>query len=305
MQIKSLEYLLALERHRTINKAAAASYISQQGMSRVMDSMERELGVTLFVRSHSGIALTKEGAALCRYAQKIVPLFAEAVEELHETGAGDTPVLMSGRFVHGVFQNAYEHLPDRERYSFTQVSDDQRLARLREPGFRGILLDAWFDGGPDGEAMASDPSFTVETLLTSRVGVMTAAGSERASYSVEQARNMKLLSVDTPIYRSCAQSVFGKAGMDDTVIFVENAPLVQHSIAEDPGLAILTTKLSFFWNVPAQRRAALAFSPIEPARYFAAYAVHRADCDSQGVARALFDWRQAVRAALQQAGQRE
>ena len=56
MQIKSLEYLLALERHGTINKAASASYISQQGMSRVMNSMERELGVTLFARSHNGIA---------------------------------------------------------------------------------------------------------------------------------------------------------------------------------------------------------------------------------------------------------
>ena len=302
MQIKSLEYLLALERHGTINKAAESSYISQQGMSRVMDSMERELGVTLFVRSHSGIALTEEGATLCRYAQEIVPLFTEAVKELHGTGGDDMSVLMSDCFVQGVLQKTYEHLRDRERYSFAQVSGDQRVAHLREQNFRGILLDAWFDGDPDGKAIVANPLFTAEVLLTSRVGVMTAAKSERAAYSVEQVQGMKLLSVDTPTYRSCVQSVFGETGMGDTVVFVESAPLVQNSVAEDPSLAILTTKLSFFWNVPAQRRATLAFSPIEPARYFTAYAVHRADCDSQRIQKALSDWRQAVRAALQEAG---
>ncbi len=303
MQIKSLEYLLALERHGTINKAASASYISQQGMSRVMNSMERELGVTLFARSHNGIELTKEGIALCRCAQQIVPLFAETVEEL-QRGANkrSVPIFVSDFFVQGVFQRIYEHLCNRERYSFVQISSDQRLARLQGREFQGVLLDAWFDGDSEGERIVSDPSFMAEPLLKTRVGIMTAASSERTSYSIEHIRDLKLLIVDSPVYRSCVQSAFGKTDMGNTVVFVENAHLVQNSVANDPKLAILTTKLSFFWNVPTKRRAALAFSPIEPARYFTVYAIRRTECISRDVEEALSDWRQAVRTSLQQEG---
>ena len=301
MQIKSLEYLMALERHGSINKAAAASYISQQGMSRVMDSMERELGVTLFNRSHNGITLTDKGMSLCRCAKEIVPLFNQTTEELRlDMEQRDVPILMSDCFVQGVLRETYERLCNKGRYSFSQVSNDRRLSCLQERDFKGILLDAWFDGDPEGEEIISSPSFATEQLLKSRIGIMTAACSGLSSYTIEQMQCMKLLSVNTPVYRSCVQSVFGEADMRNEIVFIENAHLVQNSISEDPNLAILTTKLSFYLNVPSKRRASLAFSPIEPPGYFTAYAVHRADHDSSDIEDALSDWRQAVRLTLQQ-----
>jgi DNA-binding transcriptional LysR family regulator len=58
MQIQFIESFLQLYKDRNITKASAKLFITQQGLSRQIRSLERELNVSLFDRSRSGVSPT-------------------------------------------------------------------------------------------------------------------------------------------------------------------------------------------------------------------------------------------------------
>lgn len=72
MQIKTLEYFLVTADTRSMSKAAEQLYISQQGLSKAILSLERELGVQLFIRGQNGLELTNEGNVVAKSASIIL-----------------------------------------------------------------------------------------------------------------------------------------------------------------------------------------------------------------------------------------
>ena len=77
MDIRIMEYYLAVVREGNISAAAQALHVSQPGLSRQMRDLEEELGVTLFERGSRRIRLTEEGMILRRRAEE---KFREQVE---------------------------------------------------------------------------------------------------------------------------------------------------------------------------------------------------------------------------------
>lgn len=63
---------LAVVDHGTFTRAAAASYVSQPALSKAVQELERELGVTLFDRTRHGVSLTAAGRALVPHARQVV-----------------------------------------------------------------------------------------------------------------------------------------------------------------------------------------------------------------------------------------
>ena len=72
MEVRQLEYFLAVVDHGGVTRAAAALYISQPSLSQALRGFERSIGVTLFHRDGRGMALTAEGAALVAPARRIL-----------------------------------------------------------------------------------------------------------------------------------------------------------------------------------------------------------------------------------------
>ena len=56
-------------KHKNIPKAATELHSSQPAVSRVVQSMESELGCKLFVRNKNGVEFTKEGETLFEYVR--------------------------------------------------------------------------------------------------------------------------------------------------------------------------------------------------------------------------------------------
>ena len=54
MELRLLEYFLITAREQSMNRAAQVIHISQPSLSRQIAQLEKELGVTLFVRSSHG-----------------------------------------------------------------------------------------------------------------------------------------------------------------------------------------------------------------------------------------------------------
>ena len=64
MDSKKLEILITAVDLGSFSKAAEVVGYTQSGLTHLVDSLEREIGLTLVQRDHSGISLTKEGEAL-------------------------------------------------------------------------------------------------------------------------------------------------------------------------------------------------------------------------------------------------
>lgn len=85
MELRVLQYFLAIAREETISGAAQQLHITQPTLSRQIKELEDELGKTLFVRSHKKITLTEEGMILRQRAEEIVNLVDKTELEIMST----------------------------------------------------------------------------------------------------------------------------------------------------------------------------------------------------------------------------
>ena len=74
MNIKQLEYFVAVSGFKSINRAAEHLYVSQQALSSAILSLEKELGFDLFQRSPSSITLTERGNRILEDARQVVAI---------------------------------------------------------------------------------------------------------------------------------------------------------------------------------------------------------------------------------------
>ncbi|MBA2212583.1 LysR family transcriptional regulator [Sellimonas intestinalis] len=74
MELRVLNYFLAIAREENFTKAAHMLHVTQPTLSRQIADLEQELGVKLFVRSNHNIILTEDGMILKRRAQEILSL---------------------------------------------------------------------------------------------------------------------------------------------------------------------------------------------------------------------------------------
>lgn len=72
MNIRDLEYLVALAEHRHYRKAAEACFVSQPTLSGQIRKLETELGTTLFERSSRRVLFTESGLQLIEQAKRIL-----------------------------------------------------------------------------------------------------------------------------------------------------------------------------------------------------------------------------------------
>lgn len=72
MTVQQLKYIITVAESGSITEAAKKLYITQPSLSNAMKETEKEAGITLFIRSRSGVALTKEGAEFVGYARQVI-----------------------------------------------------------------------------------------------------------------------------------------------------------------------------------------------------------------------------------------
>lgn len=82
MDIRVLQYFLAVAREGNITKAAQSLNITQPPLSRQLKELEDELGKQLFIRGSKRVTLTEEGMLLRKRAEELLELFEKTKEEI-------------------------------------------------------------------------------------------------------------------------------------------------------------------------------------------------------------------------------
>ncbi len=82
MELRQLEYVLAVAKYKSFTRAAADIKISQSSLSQQIGKLENELGTALFVRSTRSVEVTAVGAEFIKRAQNIVSKVTEARQSI-------------------------------------------------------------------------------------------------------------------------------------------------------------------------------------------------------------------------------
>lgn len=86
MNTQQLQYLVEIERTRSISQAAANLYMGQPNLSRILRDTEASVGFAIFERTRKGVRPTKKGTVFLQHARNILRE-AEFMERMGPTNA--------------------------------------------------------------------------------------------------------------------------------------------------------------------------------------------------------------------------
>jgi DNA-binding transcriptional LysR family regulator len=131
MELRQLEYFLAVVEEGSFTAAAARLYMVQSSLSAALRGLERELGTELFVRGRRGVELTDAGRALLEPARAAIADAGRARDAVAEVKG----------LVRGTVRVATVAVPRR-----VDVVETVRQFQDRNPGVQVYLLH---DGARD------------------------------------------------------------------------------------------------------------------------------------------------------------
>lgn len=223
MRITDLEYFIELERCGSISKAAREGFISQQGLSRVIDAMEKELGIQLFIRSRNGIRLTEKGKAFAEHAKHAVKSYHRGLHAIEErkgnVAHGNLNVAISSYIPIVLFDRAMDRIRFEERVSYREMRLRQIEAELKEGAKDVLYLADWIDGAMiDAEETRS--SYEVVKMFSSPFGIVTAEAEPMRTVMLSDVAKRPLASFGGEDYCKTVASILGSDALDLSLIHI-------------------------------------------------------------------------------------
>ncbi len=86
MTLQQLRYVIQIVQCGSISMAAQKLYISQPSLSRALNELENEMGITIFYRSNKGVYPSEDGLKFISYARQVVEQ-ADLLEHQYKFGA--------------------------------------------------------------------------------------------------------------------------------------------------------------------------------------------------------------------------
>jgi len=96
METRDLEYVLAVETHGGIGRAAEALDMTQPALTKAVQRVEAQLGVPLFERTTLGMRVTQAGAVFLERARRIRLEYEDAIKEMRGIQTGEQGMLRLG-----------------------------------------------------------------------------------------------------------------------------------------------------------------------------------------------------------------
>ncbi len=96
INVRQLRYAIAAADHRSFHGAARTLGIEQSSLSRHIQTLERVVGVALFVRTCSGVTMTSAGMAFMHSARSIVAQSDRMISTSRAAGKGHSGMIAVG-----------------------------------------------------------------------------------------------------------------------------------------------------------------------------------------------------------------
>ncbi len=183
--LRYLQYLDAVYRHKNLTKASEELYVSQPAISAAITAMETKLGYKLLVRGAKGVTFTLEGEQLIPYIQNVLEGIREteaAAAELSSSGnsflrLGISPTLGIRMLMHKVYSDFLPSRPNAEIFLYEGSMGKQII------GVKEGAIDMSFNALPS----RSDPELKIVPISFARINAIMRLDhplAERNSVSV-------------------------------------------------------------------------------------------------------------------------
>jgi LysR family hydrogen peroxide-inducible transcriptional activator len=240
MNLRDLEYLVALDEYRHFGRAAAASFVSQPTLSTQVRKLESELGIQLIERSARRVILTPAGEEVVRRAQRIL---AEAEEIRDVARRLQNPYAGTVRM--GIFPTLGPYLlphivqPLHERFPDLEALLSEEKSELLVEQLRDGELDVAILALPvQEEGFEQAPLFREDFVLAAPSGHRL-AGSEPLK-SADLAGETIMLLNEGHCLRDQALEVCQSNGAEERIGFrATSLETLRHMVAAGGGITLL------------------------------------------------------------------
>ncbi len=260
MELRVLQYFLAVTREQSISGAAESLHLSQPTLSRQLKELEEELGRQLFIRGNRRITLTEEGMILRRRAEEILELVKKAEHEVSlsdETLAGDITIGAGETDGVRLLANAAQMIQKEYPLVHFHIISGDRVTVTEEMD-RGLIDFGLLFGRIDPSKYES-----IQVPCKDRFGVLMRRGSplaEKKAISPEDLRTQPLILSRQALQDSSLQAVFGNDSEKLNIVATYNL-LFNGSLMVDEGMGYAVC-LDRIINVSGE--SSLCFRPFEP-----------------------------------------
>lgn len=89
MDFEQLQLFIEVTKEGSFDRVAEQNYSTQRTISRKINKLEKELGVTLFLRKSNSISLTRAGIVFADEVQEYLRKMNQTISNLHELQNND------------------------------------------------------------------------------------------------------------------------------------------------------------------------------------------------------------------------
>lgn len=184
MELRQLEYFLAVSELKSFTKTAEKFFVSQPAITSAIGSLEKELNTRLFLRSNRQFSLTTEGEVFYNYIKLVMKDVNVAVSQLNKAKNKRENTLklavaacMSERVVFPAYMAFSKRYPEA-RLRVTECTSHNAMHLLESDAVdTALLLD-----------MKDDVSLHRQTMLTAPIQIYYHEGFGHCSFAERRSR---------------------------------------------------------------------------------------------------------------------
>lgn len=271
MQLHQLEYVLAVAKYSSFTHAAEEINISQSSLSQQISTLEKELGINLFVRTTRSVYLTSVGQDFVTHAMRIMSEVTSAYQCIQEYVSVDKGLLTIGVIP------VIGHYPIPELFAaFNRDFPGVTLSLIenQDDSLLEMLNDSKLDAAIVQYANIDSP-FQYFPLYTDRMVLLTSCKNHLASkksIDLKELKNEKFIL--TPL-TSGHQHDFIKAckaqGFEPKILMTCSSVKTMLGLArENMGVTVLSSKVAISSIPPDSGICLLELTPLIERKVFLA-----------------------------------
>ena len=278
MRIEDLRYFVRVAEAGSISQAAQDHYITQQGLSRIISSLENELGVKL-LRRGKNLSLTPAGEAVLDEAKNIESSYMRMLESANrinyrwrDTQSSiytiyATSVLCTTLVPHiitrltqkypGLFFNVLEKLG-------LDITDD--MVRDEDHSPNSVAIVSLADFLEQESAAMQAGTLNYEPLFTDTLCIAVAADSPLAGrdmITVDELRSLPMVIHNSEMLM--AQRILGESYQLNSITHTTNHPMCRNMIAKGLAVGLTSDLIQYVYRndsivqVPLDRKITLKY----------------------------------------------
>lgn len=274
MRIESLRYFLGIAQTGSFSSAARRLYVSQQGLSKAIQALEKELGVALFERTGKRIRLTQAGRDLVPLARTCVEDYEtlEAAMRAHAEASRiqGTVRLEAMPFVaNGLFTLMRNVLAahDLRNVVLVEKSLPEILSRIADPS--RTCATAAMVVVPDTvlASVKKNPRTTYVPLIRSNIviaGTKALLSPRKRAYSIKEVAQLPIAYYNEPVLDDILAGMFAEHPLENTIMHASNLQMINEYVGNGQAVTFSDTFSAYLSNDAGE----VLFAPIENAAAF-------------------------------------